>query len=70
MTTYAEMKCECCGVHISETPLFRANPKGEKGRWRCEGCIGAENIDPLVLEITDAISDPAPREEGQSDGAD
>lgn len=54
MTTFGELCCEVCGVKGSETPMFRANPKGETGRWRCEGCMEG-SIDPATLEITDAV---------------
>jgi hypothetical protein len=30
------MKCEVCGMGpVSGTSLYRINPKGEFGRWRC-----------------------------------
>ncbi len=54
MSDYSEMCCEVCAVHVSQAAMHRANPKGEKGRWRCARCLG-KRIDPLVLSITDAI---------------
>lgn len=54
MTTFGELKCEVCGVPGSQVAMHRANPKGEKGRWRCESCLG-KPADPEVLAITDAI---------------
>lgn len=36
------------------TALHRANPKGEKGRWRCEPHLDTAP-DPEVLKVTDAV---------------
>lgn len=54
MTTYDEMCCEVCGVHVSVTAMHRANPKGEKGRWRCAPHLG-KPVEAGVLAITDAV---------------
>lgn len=54
MTTFGELCCEKCGIKGSITPMFRANPKGEKGRWRCESCM-TEPVDATVLAVTDAV---------------
>lgn len=53
-TTYDELKCEVCGRTVKDTPLFRANPTGEKGRWRCEACLDEPPSD-VVLAVTDSI---------------
>lgn len=52
MTTFGELCCEVC----REKPqvLHRANAKGEKGRWRCEGCLDVPPPED-VLGVTDAI---------------
>lgn len=55
MTTFGELACEVCGIKGSETPMFRANLKGVPGRWRCEGCMEGDSLDPIVLAITDRI---------------
>lgn len=52
MTSFGELKCEVCGVPGSQTAMFRANPKGEKGRWRCELCLDVPP-DEGVLAVTD-----------------
>lgn len=52
MTTFGELKCEVCGISGSVVAMHRANPKGEKGRWRCEPCMTTP-IDPEVLTVTD-----------------
>jgi hypothetical protein len=54
MTTYAEHCCEVCGIHVSKAAMHRANPIGEKGRWRCESCLG-KPVDPTVKAVTDTI---------------
>lgn len=54
MTTFGELACEVCGVSGSVAAMHRANPKGEKGRWRCESCLGRP-VDPAVLRVTDAV---------------
>jgi hypothetical protein len=54
VTTFGELCCEVCGVSGSVVVMHRANPKGEKGRWRCESCLDTAP-DPVVLAITDAF---------------
>jgi hypothetical protein len=54
VTTFGELCCEVCGIKGSVTPMFRANPKGETGRWRCEGCMTSE-IPAEVLAVTDDV---------------
>lgn len=58
MTTFGELKCEVCSIPGSDTALFRANPKGETGRWRCEPCMSKPGVtgEPIaddVLAVTD-----------------
>ncbi len=49
------MRCDSCGVHVSERPLFRANAKGVKEIWRCTPCGGAVDPDPVVEDIVGII---------------
>lgn len=53
------MKCELCERNPFDTEgsaLFRQNPKGEIGVWRCrEHSVGP--IDTVVNEIVTAIED-------------
>jgi hypothetical protein len=48
------MKCEDCGASPSDghTALFRQNPKGEIGRWRCQTC----NTAPVAPEVAEIVS--------------
>jgi hypothetical protein len=58
---YDELRCEVCGIHMSVTALHRANPTGEKARWRCAPHLG-RSVDPTILAVTDAMQlgvDPA-----------
>lgn len=55
MSTFRDLKCEVCGVSGSVVAMHRANPKGEKGRWRCESCLDSPP-DPKVLAVTDYFS--------------
>lgn len=48
------MICECCGKDLPI--LYRANAKGQKALWYCEGCMGERPIDPEVKEITEIFS--------------
>ena len=48
------MKCEICGKSVSDgTSLYRQNPKGEKGIWRCKEHVSC--IPPDVVEIVDIL---------------
>lgn len=49
------MNCISCNVNVNEKPLFRVNPKGEKGIWKCEDCID-NKIDSAVKDIVDVIN--------------
>lgn len=49
------MMCEVCGQGIVDgVALYRNNPKGEEGVWRCEFHVD-QQPDDSVLEITRAI---------------
>jgi hypothetical protein len=49
--------CEVCGRGMADgVSLFRQNPKGQKGVWRCREC-NARPIDPEVNDIVSAIED-------------
>lgn len=48
------MKCGKCGT--DKEALFRQNPKGEPGVWRCLGCSEAP-VDPELAQITAAVED-------------
>ncbi len=54
VTTFGGLCCEACGISGSVTAMHRANPKGEKGRWRCAPCLGRP-VARGVLAITDAV---------------
>lgn len=49
-------KCEVCGLGPPEDVIavYRQNPKGQKGVWRCERHNQAP-IDPDVREIVQII---------------
>lgn len=66
MTTFGELKCEVCGVPGSQTPMYRANPKGETGRWRCESCLDTPP-DAGVLAVTDQFVADNMRQELEPD---
>ena len=51
------MKCSVCEADINEKPLFRANKKGQPVIWKCEDCMGINNIPTDVKNITDIIKD-------------
>jgi len=45
------VSCEKCGKGLREgIALFRQNPKGEIGVWRCAAC-NTKPIDSEVMEI-------------------
>ena len=48
------MECEICGFGPPLVTLFRMNPKGEKGIWRCREC-GGEPKDEIIESIVDII---------------
>jgi len=49
------MECEICKRKPSDgVSLFRQNPKGEIGIWRCYEC-NTETISPDVLEIIQTL---------------
>ena len=55
------MKCEVCGKRAPEdnATLFRVNPIGEIGIWRCWKCMTLEQqcaIDPETKHIVTVIS--------------
>lgn len=59
------MKCEVCSKSVQTHPqgctLWRINPLGETGVWRCWEHLSPEQraaIDPSVLTITNAIEIP------------
>lgn len=46
------MKCEICGKSVSDgTTLYRQNPKGEKGIWRCK-----EHISYIPPDVEDIVN--------------
>jgi hypothetical protein len=46
------MKCEICGQGpMHGVSVFRANPKGQKGIWRCDAHLGDTKPDPEVREL-------------------
>ncbi len=47
-------ECADCGIHRSVAPLYRTNPKGDKGIFKCELCMKG-NPDPLVRGIGEII---------------
>jgi hypothetical protein len=54
------MKCEICGLDpsTSNLPIFRTNPLGEIGIWRCWEHLSPDqktDVDPGVKEITSII---------------
>lgn len=49
------MKYSICGADIMQKPLFRANAKGQPAIWKCEDCIGSNNIPTDVKEIVNII---------------
>lgn len=44
------MSCSICLTSVSDTPLFRNNPKGEKAVWRCR-----KHLDKKPEPETEAI---------------
>lgn len=56
------MNCEKCGASVTVEPLYRQNPKGEPGRFRCARCSNAP-VDPTVANIVDVIHAASPRGE-------
>lgn len=54
VTKLGDLCCEACGVSGAVAAMHRANPKGEKGRWRCESCLDVP-ADPEVLAATDYL---------------
>lgn len=51
------MKCEVCNQGpMHGVSVFRTNPKGEKGIWRCEPHLETKP-DPEVLEIVSIIEE-------------
>ena len=49
------MKCEICGEGPSQgVTVYRQNPLGEVGRWRCEDHNSAD-VDRGVQELVDTI---------------
>lgn len=58
------MKCEICGKTAMVPPegdgvaLFRVNPVGEKGIWRCEVCLTPAQraaLDPETYRLSKII---------------
>lgn len=52
------MKCEGCGKSPPAVSVFRVNPKGEEGIWRCAACLTPDqraNIDPEVFSLVQII---------------
>lgn len=49
------VQCEVCGQGpINGVSVFRQNPKGEKGRWRCEAHL-EKQPDPGVRELVSIL---------------
>ena len=47
------MKCEICGRNPQDgTSIFRVNPTGIEGIWRCRNCIGK----PIDSELDFIVS--------------
>lgn len=54
------MKCEICGKGPSDgTNLFRQNPKGETGIWRC--AAHSKPVEDDLVKIVNALSMAAKR---------
>lgn len=53
------MKCATCGRDFWMTPLFRVNPLGERGIFKCRACLSATDPQPdpetddLVVVVTE-----------------
>lgn len=65
------MKCEVCSASPatdSSVALFRQNPKGEIGIWRCQHCNNAP-VAQEVGEITALILDANRAAKGSAAGA-
>lgn len=54
------MRCENCLGEMDQVGiLYRVNPKGEKGRWRCEACMAAPP-DADLKAVTEQIRREGP----------
>ena len=54
------MKCEVCGLGPEQgVTLYRQNPFGEVGRWRCWADTKV-TIEPEVKRLVDAITQEPP----------
>lgn len=51
------MECERCQRRPPDVALYRVNPKGEKGRWRCDDHMN-KPVDPAVQQIVDVVRQP------------
>jgi len=53
------MRCEICGVSAQDgCSLYRINPKGVSGIWRCSVHLPAgHSVPPEVREICEAIEE-------------
>lgn len=51
------MKCIFCNRDVREQPLFRINPRGEKGKFACEICCieNGINLDDSLVKDTNTI---------------
>lgn len=51
------MKCDKCGISMMDDPLYRINPKGEDGIFRCESCMKkfGQTVDKDLKKIVDTI---------------
>jgi len=58
------MNCEICGKSPRDgVTVFRVNPVGVPGIWRCRACLTSEQADALDLEcirLANIIDPPAP----------
>ena len=55
------MKCEICRLGPADgLSVYRVNPKGQEGIWRCKPHLGSSApIAPEVAAIAEAIEGPS-----------
>ncbi len=55
------MRCEICrlGPARHNVTVYRINPVGETGRWRCLQHLGAHKVDPETRELVEVLEAPA-----------